>query len=64
MPKMLRDVAYLLPETLACESMRSILNRGWDISHPAVWPGFVSSLAWSVIFWILAILVARFSRSK
>ncbi|CAG7829425.1 unnamed protein product [Allacma fusca] len=64
MPKILRDISYVLPETLACESMRSMLTRGWGISHPAVWPGFLSSIIWSVVFWILAVLVARFSRSK
>jgi ABC-type multidrug transport system permease subunit len=64
MPKLLREISYILPETLACESMRSMLTRGWGITHPSVWPGFLSSIIWSVIFWILAILVARFSRSK
>lgn len=64
MPKILRDISYILPETLACESMRSMLTRGWGITHPAVWPGFVSSIVWSIVFWILAVLVARFSRSK
>ncbi|XP_021960922.1 ABC transporter G family member 20 isoform X3 [Folsomia candida] len=64
MPKMLRDMAYIMPETLACESMRSILSRGWGITHPAVWPGFVASIVWSIIFWILAVLTARLYRSK
>jgi len=64
MPKVLRDIAYVMPETLACESMRSMLSRGWGITHPAVWPGFVSSIVWSMIFYSLAILLARVHKRK
>ena len=36
MPVVLRYVAYVLPQTLACEAMRSVLMRGWGLDHPVV----------------------------
>ena len=36
MPVVLRYVAYVLPQTLACEAMRSVIMRGWGLDHPVV----------------------------
>lgn len=58
-PLPLREIARFLPQTMACEAMRSIFSRSWTLLHPKVWPGFVCSLAWSVVFWVCALLLAR-----
>ena len=44
MPVVLRYVAYVLPQTLACEALRSVIMRGWGLDHPVVvrWDSFFS----------------------
>lgn len=59
MEPLLQYVSYLLPCTLACESMRSIISRGWSIDHRSVWPGFLTTFAWITVYWTLAVLVHR-----
>lgn len=59
MDKILQSISYLLPCTLACESMRSIISRGWTFTHRSVWPGFATTLAWILVYWVLSILVHR-----
>ena len=39
MPGWLQTVARLLPNTLACQAMRDIMLRGWDIVQPDVYLG-------------------------
>ena len=39
MPTSLRVVAKFLPNTLACQAMRDIMLRGWDILQPEVYLG-------------------------
>ncbi|ODM96686.1 ABC transporter G family member 20 [Orchesella cincta] len=58
-PKFLQYIAYLVPCNMACESMRSLATRGWGIDHPHVWPGFVSTIGWILLYWILTILVHK-----
>jgi len=53
MPVVLRYVAYVLPQTLACEAMRSVLMRGWGIDHPVVARGFIVTLIWICITYLI-----------
>ena len=39
MPPFLRLVAKFLPNSLACQAMRDIMLRGWDISLAQVYLG-------------------------
>ncbi|CAL8146179.1 unnamed protein product [Orchesella dallaii] len=59
MIKALQRLSMFLPCTLAGESIRSILNRGWTFSHKKVWPGFFSTFAWILVYCFLTILVFR-----
>ncbi|ODM94571.1 ABC transporter G family member 23, partial [Orchesella cincta] len=45
-----KHFAYLLPTTLPTLSMRSVIVRALGITHPLVWPGVVSVIAWIVVF--------------
>jgi len=58
-PIFLQYVALLVPCNLACEAMRSMVTRGWGITHPRVWPGFASTIAWICVYWILTIIIHR-----
>ncbi|CAL8072598.1 unnamed protein product [Orchesella dallaii] len=58
MPQYLRTIAQFLPCTLACESIRSMACRGWEFSHPNVWPGFASTFGYMVLFFVAAVLIS------
>jgi len=62
MHPLLRYVSYLLPLTMSTESMRSMLAKGWTISEPTVYYGFISILIWISIFMSLAILLIKFKK--
>lgn len=60
MPVFLQYFSYALPCTLAGESMRSIFCRGWSFFHPNVWPGFVTILGYTLLYFSLTILIQKF----
>ncbi|KAI5641067.1 ABC-2 type transporter domain-containing protein [Phthorimaea operculella] len=62
MPWILRYVSLCLPLTLATSSLRSILTRGWPITDPEVYMGFVSTLIWIAVFLSLTLIILRFKR--
>lgn len=62
MPIVLKYISLVLPLTLATSSLRSILTRGWTIVEPAVYSGFLSTLAWIVLFLVFTLIVLRAKR--
>ncbi|GBP77024.1 ABC transporter G family member 20 [Eumeta japonica] len=62
MPWILRYVALCLPLTLATGSLRSILTRGWPISDPDVYMGFISTLIWIALFLVVTLTILKFKR--
>lgn len=58
----LRLVSVVLPLTQATESMRSTVARGWPISNPIVYEGFVSLIIWILVFLTISILVLKFKK--
>jgi len=59
MPIAVQYISYLLPCTLACESIRSIISRGWGLFHINVWPGFATSLGWLCLYWVITIYIHK-----
>lgn len=59
---LLQFVTAFLPLTKPTESLRSILQRGWDISNPSVYNGFISISSWVLVFLILTILLLKFKK--
>ncbi|KAG7190145.1 hypothetical protein KM043_006275 [Ampulex compressa] len=62
MPVFLRYVSQGLPLTMATTSLRSMLTRGWDITEPDVYNGFISTIIWIVAFLTISMLVLKFKR--
>ncbi|XP_014615605.1 PREDICTED: ABC transporter G family member 20 [Polistes canadensis] len=60
MPTVLRYVSQGLPLTMATTALRSMLTRGWSISEPDVYNGFISTIAWIVVFLTISMLVLKF----
>ncbi|CAO1389625.1 unnamed protein product [Diamesa hyperborea] len=58
----LKFPALFLPLTKSTESLRSILQRGWPISNPNVYFGFVSTGIWIMIFLTTSILLLKFKK--
>lgn len=63
MPWILRYVSLCLPLTLATNSLRSILTRGWPFTDSEVYMGFVSTLAWIAVFLLVTLLILKFKRN-
>lgn len=63
MPWILRYVSLCLPLTLATNSLRSILTRGWPFTDSDVYMGFVSTLAWIALFLIVTLTILKFKRN-
>ncbi|XP_055699342.1 ABC transporter G family member 23 isoform X2 [Phlebotomus papatasi] len=62
MPEFLRYISLGLPLTMATTSLRSMLSRGWEITEPDVYFGFISTILWIVGFLIITLTVLKFKR--
>lgn len=58
----LQVISYFLPLTKNTESMRAILHRGWTISVPLVYHGFLYTLLWIIVFLILCVFALKIKR--
>ncbi|XP_013142145.1 PREDICTED: ABC transporter G family member 20 [Papilio polytes] len=62
MHKILQWISYVLPLTKSTESLRSMLQRGWTVTVPTVYSGFVSTVIWIVVYLTLSILLIKFKK--
>lgn len=62
MPILLQYISSILPLTMATTSLRSILTRGWDLTEPDVFFGFISSASWIMLFLTISMLVLKFKK--
>ncbi|XP_061402786.1 ABC transporter G family member 20 [Musca vetustissima] len=58
----LQFITFFLPLTKPTESLRSILQRGWDMSNPSVYAGFISISSWVLVFLVLSICLLKFKK--
>ncbi|XP_011305876.1 ABC transporter G family member 23 [Fopius arisanus] len=58
----LRAISIVLPLTKSTESIRAMLARGWGMSEPAVYEGFISIFVWILVFQTIAILLLKFKK--
>ncbi|ODM92535.1 ABC transporter G family member 23 [Orchesella cincta] len=59
MPEFVQKVVFIFPCALPSESLRSIISRGWGISHFNVWSGFVVLAAYIIVDILLTIFVYK-----
>ncbi|XP_011871615.1 PREDICTED: ABC transporter G family member 23 isoform X2 [Vollenhovia emeryi] len=62
MPTILRYISQGLPLTMATTALRSMLTRGWSISEPNVYNGYISTIIWIIVFLTISLLVLKFKR--
>ncbi|PBC25293.1 ABC transporter G family member [Apis cerana cerana] len=58
----LRWFSFILPLTKSTASLRAMLARGWSISDPTVYNGFIATFIWIIIFMTLSILLLKFKK--
>jgi len=49
-------ISYCLPTTWSADAMRSVMTRGWGMSHKSVYMGILVPLAWLVFLLTIAII--------
>jgi len=57
MPSYLRNAVYFLPETYPILALRNVFGRGWEIDHPDVFIGILSSCSWIIGLILLSALI-------
>ncbi|XP_067210518.1 ABC transporter G family member 23 isoform X2 [Linepithema humile] len=62
MPTFLRYISQGLPLTMATTALRSMLTRGWSITEPDVYNGYISTIIWIIVFLTISLLVLKFKR--
>nr|XP_027236431.1 LOW QUALITY PROTEIN: ABC transporter G family member 20-like [Penaeus vannamei] len=55
----LRYVSYILPQTYACDAIRAVLYKGWDITYPTVYIGYIITIAWLFLHLVIAEIAIR-----
>lgn len=59
---LLQFFSAFLPLTKPTETLRTVLQRGWSLSHPTVYNGYISITAWIAVFLFLTILLLKFKK--
>lgn len=62
MHTVLQWISYVLPLTKSTESLRSMLQRGWTITVPTVYSGFISTSLWIIVYLTVSILLIKFKK--
>ncbi len=61
-PPFLRDLFLWSPLTLPIEALRSVMMRNWSINNYQVLMGYISSIGYSTIVFLLNLVI--FNRSN
>jgi len=62
MPYWIRWFSYIQPQTLPTETLRHVLSRGWGISEPGVYGGFIVTIIWMSFFLIAAAIIFKINK--
>lgn len=57
-----RYFSYFLPQTLAIQAMRSVIERGWGIERLEVQLGFLITILWIAIFILSAAFILKYRK--
>ncbi|XP_025018058.1 ABC transporter G family member 20 [Tetranychus urticae] len=62
MPYWIRWFSYIQPQTLPTETLRHILSRGWGITEPGVYIGFLVTCTWMAFFLVAAAVIFKYNK--
>ncbi|CAH1395212.1 unnamed protein product [Nezara viridula] len=60
----LKPISIVMPITLPVESLRGLTQRGWGLSYPPVWLGFLTCICWTIFFIFIVYLILRKAKAK
>jgi ABC-type multidrug transport system permease subunit len=66
MPQIIRYFSYISPFTYPSISVRNIMTKGFGITHPTVYLGFLVVIAWTgVLLWagLQSLRIKKYSRN-
>lgn len=62
MPPLLKKVSYSMPFTLSAISLKNVLLKGFGLTEPSVYIGFVVVAAWTAGFVMLSIKILQINK--
>lgn len=62
MPRFLYYISWHLPLTRGISALRSIIIRGWGLTHHIVYLGFFYTIAWTMVFLVLSVIIFKYKR--
>jgi ABC-2 type transport system permease protein len=62
LPYYIRWFSYIQPTTLPAEAMRSLLTRGLGVTHVSVYPGYIVTCIWILIFFFVGARIFKYQK--
>lgn len=59
----LKAVNWAIPMTLPVEAAQAISSKSFSITHPLITTGFISCIAWSVIFGLIVYVFSKYKKN-
>ncbi|XP_071441927.1 ABC transporter G family member 20-like [Hetaerina americana] len=63
LPWFLYHLSRYLPLTLASESLRDIMIKGWGLSWPSVYSGYLATISWIFFFFACSYVILKFKKT-
>ena len=63
LPPLMKQIGILMPSTIPCESLRTIMTRGQGFESNTVVFGYVITIAWIFIHYFLTIIVFNYRKT-
>lgn len=60
LPYYFKWIAIMSPTCLPTESLRGVLVRGWTITHPSIYYGFVVAIGWALFFLLGSMYILKY----
>lgn len=64
LPPIMKAIGTFLPTSLPCESLRSIMTRGIGFESNTVIYGYVVTISWIIIHYILTLIVFNYRKNN
>ena len=63
LPPLMKQVGVLMPSTIPCESLRTIMTRGQGFESNTVVYGYLITIAWIIIHYVATILLFNYRKN-
>lgn len=63
LPPLMKTIGYMMPSTIPCESLRTIMTRGQGFESNTVIYGYAITVIWIIIHYVATILVFNYRKN-